>query len=83
MNLMCLLGFHNWRRVGIIKPIRTEGEFIGGSGFCEGHSALGECLRCGKKKLRQCGGRFTWYRLDEVTEEEYLEKFESGEYKRE
>jgi len=79
MNILCFLGLHSWKRIGVIKPIKTEGEFS--SGLCESHSALGECLRCGKRELRGCSGRFTWYRMDEVTKKEYMEKFEAGEYK--
>lgn len=81
MDFRCFLGFHHWKRVGIDVPIRKEGEFSGGSGLCDGHFALGECQRCGKRELRQCWGRFTWYRGDEVTESEYMERFEAGEYK--
>lgn len=81
MNICCLLGFHSWKRVGIVMPIRREGDFSGGSGLCDGHFALGKCRRCSKEEMRQCWGRFSWYRADEITEAEYMEKFESGEYR--
>ena len=81
--LLCLLGLHSWKRIGVVKPIRKTGEFMGGRGLCDGHFALGECRRCGIRSMRECGGRFQWYSTDEVTKEEYMVKFESGEYAQE
>ncbi len=78
MNTLCLLGMHHWKRIGTIEAIRTESAFS--AGLCHSQSALGECARCGKRALRACSGRFTWYREDEVTEAEYMEKFKSGEF---
>lgn len=77
-SVLCLIGLHDWERVGVVKPIRTEGEW--NTGLYEGHKAMGRCRKCGKTELRNVGGRHRWYNIDEITEEEYIRRFKEGEY---
>jgi len=78
MNLMCKLGFHRWVRVGITKPIRRQSDFVKREYI--GHKAMGRCDKCGAKELKNVTGWWRWYNSEEVTEAEYREKFDSGEY---
>ena len=78
MNWKCRLGFHGWIRIGITKPIRKQSEFVEREYI--GHMAMGQCERCGVKRLRVVTGWWEWYHSDEVTTDEYEKVFDSGEY---
>lgn len=80
MSIRCKLGFHPYKRVGVTKPIRRVGEFM--DRHYIGHFAMGQCRRCRCVRLRQVHADYwEWAHSEEVTQQEYYEKFESGEFR--
>lgn len=77
-TLGCILGCHRWKKIGTTEPIREVSEFVERKFI--GHYALGECVDCGKRELRRVSGYWEWYHYTEVTKEQYMAKFESGEF---
>ena len=73
MNMWCALGIHDYKRVGLVMPLRGNDAF---DISYRGHFAAAECRRCGKLSVKQFHQRsFSWYSCDELTEKEYLENF--------
>lgn len=77
MNIWCLLGIHNYKRVGPIEPIKEPEEFTN-HGYI-GHYALGKCKHCGKEKLIKCAGAYEWRWSEEMTKEQYYEMYVKDE----
>ena len=77
-SIWCSLGFHSLDKVGTIEPIKSSSQFS--SHAYLGHFAVGKCDRCGILKLQQCLGSWQYYLGDMVTREEYMEKFNEGEF---
>ena len=65
--------FHDWERIGEIKPLVNENSEFSYGGYI-GHFALARCRKCGKEKLKaHHSGRIRrWYSYDEMTKAEYM-----------
>lgn len=72
-NILCLLGIHEWKKVGRDRKIEDAREFVNSGTYY----AYGECRRCGKREPRRAYGSWTGYHIESLDgalkrwEEEY------------
>ena len=67
---LCLFG-HDWKKIGVIKPIAYKDEFSTSSD----RMAMGECGRCGKREMQYIGGSCSYYRSEIITRTEYYKEY--------
>lgn len=75
-SLKCLLGFHDFERVGPVVPIKKENDW---TKHYMGHYAMGKCRRCQKLEMKRHvrpGETVRWSAYEERTFDEYMEEHE-------